>query len=288
MNYNDYGCFKPFILSTYKSYFNISLGKALQIWSIICIIFNILIYQITFKNPIGLPFLVYTADKTTFYYYYFTMLSSSILALLTSIFSTRKLAISCLSLTLINLIANIAMLKNMNYIFLDKSSFGNRCIFESEFFRDWKKPLLQQCSESYSKICISNEKFHSDHLIRNCGILILEDDLSCGNFQKQLISNGIIDKFVNICISPSKYKYQAYLTIFVTYLHYLFILITTPIGFSILRVVYSIYCIVSVGGTGWEHLSAEELLLSPQAGLLNENPIIPFRYSLNGKNFLRV
>ncbi|KAK9174473.1 hypothetical protein CmeUKMEL1_01095 [Cryptosporidium meleagridis] len=288
MNRSDYGFFKPFILSTDKSYFNVSLGKALQIWSIICIIFDILIYQITFKNPKGLPFLVYTADTTTFYYYYFAMLSSSILALLTSIFSTRKLAISCLSLTLINLIASIAMLKDMYYIFLDKSSFGNHCIFESEFFQDWKKPLIPQCSESYSKICISNEKFYSDHLIRNCGILILEDDLSCGDFQKRLISNGIIDKFVNICISSSKYKYQAYLTISVTYLHYLFMLITTPIGFSILRVVYSIYCIVSVGGTGWEHLSAEELLFSPQAGLLNENPIIPLRYSLNGKNFLRV
>ncbi|KAH8584774.1 uncharacterized protein ELE39_000725 [Cryptosporidium sp. chipmunk genotype I] len=287
MYYDNCECFKPFILSTYKSYFNISLGRALQIWSIICIIFNILIYQVTFKNPSGLTFLVYTADTTVFYYYYFTMLSSSILALLTSIFSTRKLAISCLSLTLINLITTIFMLKNMNYIFIDESSYGNHCIFESEFFRDWRKPMLPQCSEGYSKICISNEKFHSDHLIRSCGILILEDDSNCDNFQERLISFGI-DKNINICISPSKYKYQVYLTIFATYLHYIFMLITTPIGFCILRVIYSIYCIVSVGGTGWEHLSAEELLLSPQVGLINENPIIPFRYSLNGKNFLRV
>ncbi|OII74720.1 uncharacterized protein cubi_00273 [Cryptosporidium ubiquitum] len=288
MNYENREYFKPFILSTYKNYLNLSLGKTLQIWSIIGIIFSILIYKIIFRNFNGLPFLVYTSGTTTLYYYYFTILSSSILALLTSIFSTRKLAISCLFLTLINLITTIIMLKDINHIFVNESSYGNNCIFESEFFRDWKRPLLAQCSESYSKICISNDQFHSNHLIKNCGILILEDDSSCDNFQDYLISTGVIDKFVNICISPSNYKYQVYLTIFIIYVHYLFILITTPVGVCILRVIYSIYCIVSVGGTGWEHFSAEELLLSPQVGLLNENPIIPFRYSLNGKNFLRV
>lgn len=288
MNHENRDYFKPFIFSTYKSYLNLSLGKTLQIWSIIYIIFNILIYQIIFKNSNGLPFLVYTSDTTIFYYYYFTMFSSSILALLTSIFSTRKLAILCLSFTLINLITNIVMLRNINYIFINKSSYGNNCIFESEFFRDWKKPLLAHCSENQLKICISNDKYYSKHLIKNCGILILEEDSKCDNFQNYLISIGAINEFVNICTNPFNYKYQVYLTIFIMYLHYLFILITTPIGVCILRVIYSIYCIVSVGGTGWEHFSAEELLLSPQVGLLNENPIIPFRYSLNGKNFLRV
>ncbi|KAJ1610903.1 transmembrane domain-containing protein [Cryptosporidium canis] len=281
-------CFKPFIISTYRSYLSLSLGRTLQIWSIICIVFNVLIYQTTLRNRSGLPYLVYTSDTPTFNYYYFTMLSSSILALLTSVFSTRKLAISCLSLTLVNLVATTIMLGTISHIFTDKSSYGNRCIFESDFFQDWKKPLLTDCSESYSKICVSNDRYYSDHLLRSCGILILEEESKCDDFQTSLMSAGKLDKLVNLCIDRTNYKYQTFLTVLTIYLHYLFMLITAPIGICILRVIYSIYCIVSVGGTGWEHLSAEELLLSPQAGLLSENPIIPFRYSLYGKNFLRV
>lgn len=288
MNNSDREYFRPFVISTYKSYFGLSLGKTLQIWSIVCITFSALLYQVTFKNRSSLPYLVYTSDTSIFFYYYLAVLSSSVLALLTSVFSSRKLAISCLSLTLASLVATTLMLGGLGNIFADKSSFGNSCVFESEFFRDWRLPLLVRCSASYSKICVSNEDYYSSHLIRNCGILVLEEESSCQDFQTRLVSAGEINQFVDICISHTSYKYQALTTTLAIYLHYSFMLVTIPIGVCILRVIYSIYCIVSVGGTGWEQLSAEELLLSPQVGLLNENPVIPYRYSLNGKNFLRI
>ncbi|KAF7457581.1 hypothetical protein HWI79_1841 [Cryptosporidium felis] len=280
--------FRPFIFSTYNSFFNISLGRSLQIWSILGIFLSVLIYQVVLRNRRGIPFLVYTSDAKTIYYYFGTTLFSSITALLTSIFSRRRFAITCLISTSINLILTVFMLNNINRILGDSSSFGNKCIFSSKFFLDWREPLLADCSDQNSRICISNEQNYSKYMIDECDLVVLNETFDCEEFQSNLLSEGIIDKFVGVCTNPKIFKKQTFSTVSILYLHFIFMLFTIPIGLRILRVIYSIYCIITVGGTGWEYSSAEELLLSPRERFSNENPIIPFRYSLNGKNFLRI
>ncbi|KAK6587697.1 hypothetical protein RS030_81399 [Cryptosporidium xiaoi] len=288
MDISDYEQSKPFIIKTYRSLFNVSLNKVLLIWSITGIIFNFLFFILFLIYRKKLIFSIYSSNSITFSIYVCTVISSFLFSLLTTFTNSRKIAITCLVLTSFYLIATLFMVGRVNNIFVDDYSFGNKCVFGMEYFSDWEKPFISQCDENNTKICVSNEKFLSRYLIDNCSMLIIDDKNNCSEFQNGLISTNTIKDFVKICTDSESLRNDIRYILTVIYSHIIFMLLTIPVGLCVLRVIYSIYCIITVGGTGWEHKSAEEIFLSPKYYHSNENLIIPCRYSLNGKNYLRV
>ncbi|KAH8740447.1 hypothetical protein FG386_002959 [Cryptosporidium ryanae] len=287
MDIDDDEYFQPFIIRTYRSFFNVSLSKVLLIWSITGIIFNLLFFLFLIHRK-RLIFSIYSNNSVIFNIYICTMLSSFLFSLLTTFTNSRRLAITCLVLTSFYLIATLFMIGRVNAIFVDESSFGNKCLFGMEYFFDWEKPFISQCNENNKRICISNDDFLSTYLIDNCSMLILGNKNNCDKFQDELISKKIISGFVKICTDSDSLRNDIKYILTVIYSHIIFMLLTIPVGLCVLRVIYSIYCIITVGGTGWEHKSAEEIFFSPKYYYSNKNLIIPCRYSLNGKNYLRV
>ncbi|KAL7069507.1 hypothetical protein ACR3K2_01050 [Cryptosporidium serpentis] len=271
--------FKPFVWSTYNGFCNISLGYFLTIWSILSFNFIIIFQLLVLYQGKTITSLFYTKYPMLFSIYSLItcLYSISIIGML--LIRSRKLAIFCLLLIKIHLICIILAIGILINLLDNDDSYFNYCIF------DISDHLLLKTNEYtlwYPNIGDINI------WIQKCGLIYVENIKYCPKIIEDIsLHNNQLSKFIELCIDKSTLNKEIIQLSIIVILHLNFMLFNIALGYCLLKIVYSLYCIYSVGGSGWEFQSAEQLLKYNESYLSDDNPIIPYRYTLNGKSFLR-